>query len=547
MADDEELRRRLMILKDALEEDKIKFAPHLIEGTKKSLSAVKYGPDGQIDLSTVDARVRALALGITAMKDREDMKSAVSLREIEQTYFQWLDNNFGEFYRHMVEQKADPDDAGHTISNDPEAVEYTVSIIPEFMEVLTDYWSNLADPAYAHLEDLPRLKAVFGGDFFPSAQKNIASSCGLYTDTIILPEPFLQSNLLFDLWPKEQQTYYFIKHALNVLQYKNLALAEVEPPIVAVLPGRVMINKDEARFITGLGRADALKHASLMFGQEFETYDELLEFLVPLETSEQAVKAIADPDRLLFDTTWTEAAEEQLKKYISEVGKDLTGFSHAGKLLMMQAEGRMSQANDLLMKCRELNGSPLIDAPTSWQYLIWKNQYDSQLIEHRDPVHLHVLRGLQSAASGEMQWIGNIPPEALIEMRKQGAETEIRDMLSEGIVEITKTTPEDFHATSRKIVDNINNAFEKHQQRNNDLRSKQWKFAGTDIASCLVHGTIEIAAACGVPLVSLINSALDQSIDVPKLKDLPGRFQKLREESNQVKNSPVGLLFNYKK
>ena len=32
--------------------------------------------------------------------------------------------------------------------------------------------------------------------------------------------------------------------------------------------------------------------------------------------------------------------------------------------------------------------------------------------------HLHILRGLQNLADGEMEWLGKIPHEALIEIRK---------------------------------------------------------------------------------------------------------------------------------
>ncbi len=52
------LRRRLEILKQQMEAGKIKFAPGL--GVKESLMAIKYGPDGEIDLNTVDGRVRSL-------------------------------------------------------------------------------------------------------------------------------------------------------------------------------------------------------------------------------------------------------------------------------------------------------------------------------------------------------------------------------------------------------------------------------------------------------------------------------------------------------
>jgi len=75
------------------------------------------------------------------------------------------------------------------------------------------------------------------------------------------------------------------------------------------------------------------------------------------------------------------------------------------------------------------------------------------------------------------------------------------------------------------------------------LNGEKWKFAGTELASCVVKGAVQIASACGMPLVSLIGTALDQAVDVPKAKDIPKRPRTLRDEDRQVKQSAVGMLF----
>lgn len=59
---EERVRERLVILK-------------VIE----SLQAVRYGPDGKIDLDTVDGLVRALALTVEHIKYREESKNAIVL------------------------------------------------------------------------------------------------------------------------------------------------------------------------------------------------------------------------------------------------------------------------------------------------------------------------------------------------------------------------------------------------------------------------------------------------------------------------------------
>ena len=117
---EERLQRRLQILKKQFEADKIRIAPGL--KVIESLKNVRYAPDGSVDLNTVDGLVRSMALAVEHMHDREELKKAVPLSEIQNTYFTFLDNTFGHFYKLMVERGATPHQAGMAFSRDPSAV-----------------------------------------------------------------------------------------------------------------------------------------------------------------------------------------------------------------------------------------------------------------------------------------------------------------------------------------------------------------------------------------------------------------------------------------
>lgn len=64
----------------------------------------------------------------------------------------------------------------------------------------------------------------------------------------------MQSHELFDRWDKQERVRYFVKHALNVLQYKDLATADVDTPIVVLLPHRSSLEQDHAKFISDFAR-----------------------------------------------------------------------------------------------------------------------------------------------------------------------------------------------------------------------------------------------------------------------------------------------------
>jgi hypothetical protein len=541
---EERLQRRLRILKKQFDEGKVKIA----DGLKviDSLKAVRLAPDGSIDLDTVDGLVRSMALGVEVFHDREELKKEASLAEIQTMYFEFMEKNFGFFYEPMLKKGLSPHDVGMSLSREEETINELTKDLPDFLNTISEFWKNLGDIVHVHIEDMHTpLKGVYGGSLFPSNQENIASKCGIYTDTIILPCPFLRSLDLFTKWSPEKQAYYLLKHGLNLLQYKELACADVDPPIVVVVPDYTLLDNDERDFIARIGEQDTLVHSEKLFGRRFESMAELIEFSNSLDTMEKVLKEIKDDSRVLFDTEWPRTAEEQIKLGIDHEGVELLGTKHPGRVLVSQAFGRMGTTNELLMKAGRLRGTPVLDVPTSWQYVAWKLEYDSEHKSEKENVEdLHILRGLQSLSGSEMKWLGKVPPKALIEIREQDALHEIRELLGNGIDELVNANPANFHRTTDQVFDNLDGAFEAHRKAIRELSDKKWKFAGSDIGSWFVVGSLAItAAATGVAVWGIAAVAADQLLDAPKLKDIPKGVKEFAKESAELNRSPVGMLF----
>ena len=549
MAYEARLQRRLVILKKQFDVGKIRIT----EGLQviESLKRVRYAPDGTADLATVDGLVRSMALGVEAMHDREEMKKSASLAEIQTTYFGFLENNFGHFHKIMIEKGLTPHEAGLALSRTPTTIAELNRNLNEFLQTIEEFWASAGPIAIAHVEDMQdSLKGVFGGDLFPSSDENIASKCSLYMDTLVLPDPYLRSKHMFERLGDDKKAYYLVKHALNLLQYRDLACADVTPPIVVILPDVTALEDEEKQFFYRLGQDDALIHAGRVFGRQFASFDEMLEFCEHLDSVERAAAEVREPTRVLFDTEWQGSLQEQLARATAHsLYSGLLGTSNPGVILASQALGRMSTSNELLVKARRLRGTPVIDAPTSWQYFVWKLEYDAGQAQALDGLQdLHTVRGLQTLAADEMRWLGRVPPAALIELRKTGALGEVRSMLAKGVEELATANPLNFHRTSDLVFDNIHSAFAAHQKSVDELTAKKWKFAGSDIGSWIVVGSLAAtAAATGTPVWGLAALAADQLLKAPKLRDIPNSIKELAEESSKLKRSPVGMLFKYSK
>lgn len=544
MADDVELRRRLRLLRDYLASGKIVISDHLREGFEASLGAVRYGPDGEVDLSTVDGRIRSMALAIAGMDHRREAKEGASLRELQQTYFEFVQRHFDDLRRQMVLANANPQSMSWAMSRDAETVDVVYPVIEPFVDALAEFWSGAEEVVRYHLQDLQTTKGVFGGDLFPSYDQNIASTCGLYLDTIILTDPFMNSKVLFPRWAKDEAVRFFIKHGLNVLSYKHLALADLNPPIVAVVPFRSAIDEADREWLSSISEPDMLAHARAIFGRQFASIEDLATFGHQLRTVDQVVSEVRQPDRLLFDVEWSGPLRSQLTRAIKESSGLLTE-EDVGFTVLNQSVGRMMQANDLLLKSRELGGTPLMDAPTSWQYLNWKLEYGAEP-SPLDQRPLHFAHSLQRAGE-RADWIGKIPSDALIDMRRNGALEEIRSVLFKGIHDLSAAEVANFEQVSSHILDNIDDAYRKHQEAINELKRNRRQFYGYDIGSWLVTGSIGIAAAItGNPMLGVAAVAANEVLPAPKLREIPGRLKALSDQEQSLRYTPMGLLFEYK-
>ena len=206
------VKARVLILKEYLEkgdkkinvvnkEDAVNF--------EESFRKIRFDSKGEPILETVDGRIRSLALVIEQVDHRDKMKSAISLQQIQEGYFNRIEGNFNNFYKIMLENNVSPHQVANVIAYGEQSIDHLDEVINPILKDLEEFWELVAESGYLHLEDdYDSIKAVFGGDLFPSNEENIASKCGIYTDTIILPCPFIRSRHMFDVWNKEQRVYY---------------------------------------------------------------------------------------------------------------------------------------------------------------------------------------------------------------------------------------------------------------------------------------------------------------------------------------------------
>ncbi len=533
------LQKALAVLKEKIEAGNIRIEPQLHHILTPAMMAIKTSPDGGVDLSTVDEKILNLAKMVYYSDNRKKIKEGVSPKQVQCKYFETISLNFQYFFDAMIKGNGYPESFASYIAKDPKIVQALVKSIPDFLGWVREFWKYNYLPMEIHTQDALSLKGVFGGALY-AENGSIASKCGIYLDTILIPDPFLRCSYFLENDTDENKVYYFLAAGLSILLFKELVLADVSPPIMAVMPDRYCLEDDYKKFVEGFVDKDIVNHCNLLFGECFSSRLDCQHFLCGLKTPEEIISLVKDKSKLILDLEDGVPIKEQLDNLSIEMARHDPRFANPGHAFYGALVGRMRQANEVILKGKSLNGTPLFETPTSWQYFQWVLNYKTIKNNTRGCVVSALLD-----KNSSLDWLGNIPHKTLIELRKHDALPELRSILTSGLSDIQQLSTEEFFQASGLIATNMEKALKNYYDKLNRLKKEQWISLGLDLSTCLISGGIELASACGFSWPSCVKSAVENltNIDIPKLKDIPQRFEQKNAKIRNLSGTAMGLLF----
>jgi hypothetical protein len=547
----QDLTDRVFLLREQLEAGKIHFAAHLVGDFRSSLGAIRLRPDGLVDPETVDSRIRAATLMIRAIKYRDEAKKSMSLGDIQEAYFKLLFQQFGHLLDQMRKAGATPSQAAQVMKRDEAFVRQVTSGLPEMAKKLKEFWEAVGDSGAYHLQDGTQLKATFAGDLFPAHWENAVSTAGLYIDTIILPCPIMRIAPLIGILPEAEVSALLVKHTLTAMTYRDIATTDITPPIALILPNPEDFNPERQMRLLSQAEPAMLKHAAYLFGRSFTELAELEDFCTSLRTVTNVAAQLKGGERLIFDTAWGGGPVEQLTRAMAKRQPAFPGAdaSIAGHHVLSTCLGRMPQALGAQENALHFGGTPLINAQTSWQYYTWLLEYESTESPNNAArtTGMHVARALVSEVDQNLSWLGNVPPETVLAIRKSGLADDLRSLLSAGIGELIELNPTNYFRTADQVVANLDHAFQDHQRKLLEARDKKLKLYGLDIGSFVATGAIAVTAALtGNPTLGAVSVLLGMA-GPPNLRELKSKFKTQAEDDLARKSSPTGLLFRHVK
>ena len=542
------LTDRVFLIKNQLETGKFKIANHLVSGFKESFDKIRLREDGKVDPATVDGRIRAMGAAVSHFFERDEIKKKFNIVDFQEAYFSILFRNFSKFYDDMLQNKTEPFKMAYFISQNEGFSDHLNEIFPEMLEDIEDFWDAVYEIGEIHLQDGDQLKANFAGDLFPAFSENAVSCAGLYIDTMILPCPILRVGRLYGHTQKKEFCRLLIKHVLTCMTYRDIALEDIQPPIALILPDKRDFKDDFNEQLQARSIPYVLAHAQYLYDREFSSREELYDFSRSLTDLEKLFKELKRPERLVFDVSWGAGGRSQLERHLADPSKLQSPIldGNPGIEVMFTCTGRMPQALAARSNAENYRSTPYINAETSWLYYTWLLEYESFDFNLDDDSlkNFHMVHALSEGAQGNFSWLGNIPLKNILEIRRKGLMSEVRDILSNGVANIIQSSHMNFDASSQKVIDNVDNAFLQHQRFLDKARKEKIRILGKEVAPFIVNGIFGITSALvNKPELAVASVAIG-SLGVPTLKDIRSSFKDREEKIKKYKKTATGLMFS---
>jgi hypothetical protein len=279
------------------------------------------------------------------------------IREIQRDYFDLLRRFFGHPFEEMTKYNLSPGRIASDMSMQTSLVSAFDSERFELIEIFAAFWESNHTTVDDYLRTVETMKSFFGGDISPVVDLKHFSSTLLYTDTVVLQCPILRLAPLMSITAPQQAFVLVVKHALNVMRFEELAVADVEPPILLMTGSAFALDEKYRTNLMEASEPYVIAHAQALLGREFDNSQELQKYLFALKNAPEAVNAITDPSRALFDTEWDGSLQEQLVRSAEELKTRFgapDSLAQIGFTLHNSISGRMLQANEIICSVHRL-------------------------------------------------------------------------------------------------------------------------------------------------------------------------------------------------
>ena len=396
-------------------------------------------------------------------------------------------------------------------------------------ETLRNFYAKYHSRIYKDIKSLGGAKLVLGGSSrFTPSHLAATRKMLLYADTVLIPDPVLpwieteRSEEAFRLPQLLQQTF-------MLLHLKPLVDAHLPYPAIVVFPSwEKSLEEQDEETQAGL-QAIATDFFSFYLDKPFGTFQEVAsyarnhesDFLNTVDTNHLFIAAGGELGESLTDglkrfkaedATWMASSFQERRSKMSDSLYVLEGIVR-----------RLTPQYHLLENASELVAQPMLAVEQPWHYYsLCAKMYSGKLEQNNllEPSTVSTLRALQHS---NLHWLGNVPIDALAELRKNNENETFRRQL-EGYTKILHEADLDnINRVAAEVGHGLSALLVSHQKEIQAIESKY----NLLYAQSAVGGWVTLAAMLSPALApfvaSLSVSALAIKYGTDKLSEVSER------------------------
>jgi hypothetical protein len=401
-------------------------------------------------------------------------------------------------------------------------------------EAVTKFWDVNGPPLRESIRASEGLKCLYSGNISPTSAINLVKRTSLYVDTVVLPDPIY--NLAVQIRSiKPDDSYYLnrlVKHVFNILKLRDALLTDSKFPMVVIAPlGLDHIDKQTGSKLMKEVDASTVEYAQKLFSYDFKTVPEILDSLNAVDSVSYLFRSIADKDQIPAAFRTEDGLEDFLQEF-REVRKlfksDIVPKGQTvGQDFFLYLNTQNMRTSEHALLCEELEAEPVYDVQNAWFFMnrhLGGPDLDGGII--------------QSLQKQPLNWIGNIPLEALSKLRENEELEYVRQTLRTNLRSLKVKSDTDLEKTVAQIQENLNSCFAKHNEELLRLQEKTNQLTKKDIP-------ITIAAAL-IGWIPGIGNYLSAPFTLRDIKNQWKQRSEMKQTTDGKKVSFINFLMRAK-
>lgn len=456
------------------------------------------------------------------------VNSISPLDKIHGEYFDLLNEYFGGIYI----AGSDKFLQAHSITEMKLATKIILESIDDLAEDITSFWDRNATHVISQLKTTSNLRANYCGSLSPLDGFDFIKRTALYVDTVLIEDPLVMLTRIKDMSEDNQHLSRIIKHVFNLLDMRELFFGLGDKPVLTIFPP--FFTEDNRQDILRLVNCSGLKYFEMLMETKFPDIDYLFEYMKKQNDINQLSKLIKHPQML------PKPEHQGHRQFLEEVNSNIVegskGFKGAsvGFTLVLKVLGQLAGVGTETFHSTHLASQMVFDAESHWKMYKWSLTNNFRKPDIDDVI-------VNSLQLDDFKWLGNIPLDKLLQMRRDGELSSVRDIIRRNIYSSTHANT-DLNVTAKQALANIEEVLKAHSMEVKSLASELKKKYFIDGAIAVAGLVVGVASGPLSPLsIAGLASTLYGVYDVGK-----GAVN-VRSEKDRLESGVIGMLLQARK